>query len=300
MANDSKQEWTGKSRGGSLGTWFFVFTLRHLGVRSAYVLLFFVVPYFVLFAPKASKAIYKYYRSIVGKGRLRSFFLIFSHFYTFGQTLIDKIALKHGLNSSFTFDYGQNYQDFLKTLDRGCGAIIISAHVGSWEIGAPYLFDYGKRINIVMLDAEYSKIKHVIEKGAEKADFKVIPLGSDGLESIIRIKNALDQHEYVCFQGDRYMNDSNTIERDFMNRKALFPKGLFKLAVKMRVPVIFYFAMREPRRHYRFIFHIADTDFTGRSADGYEILINQYIKKLEEIVKEYPKQWFNFYNFWLK
>lgn len=299
MANDSKQEWTGKSRGGSLGTWFFVFTLKHFGVRSAYVLLFFVVPYFVIFAPKASKSIYKYNRSIINKSRLRSFFLIFNHFYAFGQTIIDKIALKHGLNNSFTFDYGNNYQEFLNILDKGRGAIIISAHIGSWEIGAPYLFDYGKHINIVMLDAEYSKIKHVIEKGAEKADFKVIPLGNDGLESIIRIKNALDKHEYVCFQGDRFMSDTNTVECEFMNHKALFPKGLFKLAVKMRVPVIFYFAMREPRRHYKFIFEIADTETKTKSEEKFEYLINQYIKKLESVVRQYPKQWFNFYNFWL-
>lgn len=297
MSNNSEKKWTGKSRGGKFGTWFFVVTLKNFGVKTAYILLAIVVPYFVLFAPKATKSVWHYNRYILNYNVLKSFFSIYSHYYNFGQTIIDKIALKHGITKKYSFYYG-NYKEFLELLDSGRGAIIISAHIGSWEVGAPYFYKYGKKINIVMLDDEYKKIKNVIDKGAEEKDYKIIPLGNDGIESIIKIKNAIDNHEYVCLQGDRYMSEKNTIEKEFLNKQANFPKSVFQLATKLGVPVVFYFAMREPQYHYNFEFHIAQMPHINNSSDKVEALLNQYVTILEKIVKKYPRQWFNFYDFW--
>ncbi len=292
-----EKKWDGKSRGGSLGTWFFVVTLKYLGVKAAYVLLAFVAPYFVLFAPKATRSIYRYYRHIIGFGRVKSAIRIFVHFYVFGQTIVDKIALKHGISKPYTFSYG-NYEEFLKVLDSGSGAIIIGAHVGSWEVGAPFFNKYGKNMNIVMLDAEYEKIKNVIEDGSQKQDFKVIPIGSDGLDTVLKIKAALDAKEYVCFQGDRYMDDDNSMTKMFMGHEANFPKGLFQIAAKLNVPVVFYYAMRDLMVfHYTFSFQIADMS-ASNSKERFNNLVDQYIASLEQIVRKYPQQWFNFYDFW--
>ena len=41
---------------------------------------------------------------------------------------------------------------------------MIGAHVGNWEIGAPFFDEYGKKINIVMFDAEHKRIKEILEK----------------------------------------------------------------------------------------------------------------------------------------
>lgn len=292
-----KAQWNGKSRGGAFGTWFFVMTLKYLGVRCAYVLLLLVVPYFVLFAPKATSAVIHYNRTILGYGRLKSFLKTFPHFFVFGQTIVDKIALKHGIEKPYTFDY-QNYDEFLNVLDSGTGAIIIGAHVGSWEVGAPYFHKYGKNMNIVMLDAEYEAIKHVIDDGAEEAQFKVIPLGEDGLDAILKIKEALDRKEYVCFQGDRFMDESNSMVKTFMGHEARFPKSMFQIASKLNVPVVFYYAMRHPHRHYSFSFQIADMA-ASNSKERFNNIVDQYIESLQNIIKKYPQQWFNFYRFWI-
>jgi len=271
-------------------------TLKHLGVRAAYILLLLVVPYFVLFAPKATKSIMSYNRNILGYSCLKSFLKVFKHFFVFGQTIIDKIALKHGIERAYSFDY-QNYDEFLRILDSGTGVIIIGAHVGAWEVGAPYFNKYGKDMNIVMLDAEYKSIKNVIEEGAEKSPFKVIPLGDDGLDAILKIKSALDRKEYVCFQGDRFMDEANSMTCTFMDHPACFPKGLFQIAAKLGVPVVFYYAMREPKCHYTFSFQIADTS-ASNSKERFNRLVEQYIDSLQTIVRKYPQQWFNFYDFW--
>ncbi len=286
-----KKQWQGKSRGGALGNWFFIVTLKYLGVNAAYILLAFVAPYFVFFAPKARRAIWFFYRQILKYGRWESFRLLFLHFYRFGQAIVDRMAIKHNITKPYHFEY-HNFEEFLRVLDSNQGAIIIGAHVGAWEVGAPFFMHYGKKMNIVMLDAEYENIKRVIEKDATERDFKVIPLTDDGLEAVLKIKNALDNKEFVCVQGDRFMNEKNTIAVDFLGQKALFPTGIFSLATKFKVPVVFYFAIRDKHKTYHFHFEINE-NFSSK-----DDIFQKYIVTLENIVRENPQQWFNFYQFW--
>ena len=92
--SDSQKQWNGKSRGGRFGYQFFVYTIRLLGLRCAYFFLAFIVVYFIPFAPKATKAIWKYNRQKRGLGVLKSIKELYCHYYVFGQTLIDRVAMK--------------------------------------------------------------------------------------------------------------------------------------------------------------------------------------------------------------
>ena len=58
--------------------------------------------------------------------------------------------------------------------------------------------------------------------------------------------------------------------------------------------VVFYYAMRERGRRYRFIFDIPDGDGCGTK----EAVLGSYVRSLEAVVRRYPQQWFNFYRFW--
>ena len=57
--------------------------------------------------------------------------------------------------------------------------------------------------------------------------------------------------------------------------------------------VVFYYAMRERGRRYRFIFDIPDGQPMTRDA-----VLGSYVRSLEAVVRRYPQQWFNFYRFW--
>lgn len=296
MADREPGQWTGKSRGGSFGYRFFIFLIRNAGLGAAYGFLALVVVYFVPCAPRATSAIWDYNRRTLGYGRLRAFRYLFVHYYRFGQTLIDKMAITAGMQDRFRFEFN-NYDAFLRILDSGSGVVLIGAHVGNWESGSQFFGDYGQKINIVLYDAEYRKIKEALERNSLNADFKVIAVNGDGLESVLRIKRALDLGEYVCFQGDRYLDRDNILSGEFMGRSAHFPLGPFLTGARMGVPVVFYYAMRERGRRYSFRFVEAAV---GGRADGKPEarLLEQYIAATERIVREYPQQWFNFYKFW--
>lgn len=296
MKQTERLAWRGKSRGGSWGLLCFILTIKYLGTRAAYLLLLFVVPYFFLFSPKSTSAVWDYSRRVLKCGRLRSFFRIFLHYYRFGQTLIDKIAINGGLKSRYWYDF-ENYDEFLDILNAKQGVVMIGAHIGNWEIGAPFFCDYGRRINIVMYDAEYQKIKDVLDKSSTK-NYKVISIGEDFLECIIKIKSALDGGESVCFQGDRYMNANSTLSHLFMGGYVNFPAGPFLVASRMNVPVVFYFAMRQKGCGYKFHFVVGQQPDRQIKLSPEQQILNQYVDVLEKMVERYPSQWFNFYKYW--
>ena len=66
----------------------------------------------------------------------------------------------------------------------------------------------------------------------------------------------------------------------------------------MKVPVVFYFAMREPGRTYRFHFIVAKLVVRNKDKKAETALLEQYTVALEQILKRYPEQWFNYYPFW--
>lgn len=293
MAQEQRRAWSGKSRGGSFGYLFFVRVIRLLGIRAAYVVLAFVALYFIPFAPKATAAIWDYNRRTRRLGWLGSAWQLYRHYYTFGLTLIDRMALRAGMQQRYRFAF-EEYDRFLEIINSGSGVVMIGAHVGLWEAGASFFGKYGKHINIVMLDAEHEAIKRILEEQGITSDFKIIPINEGGLEAMIAIRKALTDGEYVCFNGDRFYEEATAIPHPLMGREAHFPSGPFRIAARCRVPVVFYYAMREKGRCYRFHFEEVPAEEL-RSA---EAILNRYTSSLERLMARYPRQWFNFYKFW--
>jgi predicted LPLAT superfamily acyltransferase len=287
-------EWQGKMRGGAWGNRFFIKTVKVFGIRFACFFLWLVVPYFVPFAPKATKSSWRYGRRILKMGRLRAAVFVYQRYYCFGQTLIDRIAAGCGLHTRYRFSF-DNYDRFLDLLNSRQGVIIIGAHAGNWEMGAPFFEHYGKKINIVLYDGEYQKIKQVKEQELAAANYKIIPIVQGSLAHVLSLKSALDRHEYLCFQGDRSVSDERCLVAKFMGFEARFPSGPFLLASRMQAPVVFYFAMRQKGLAYRFYFTVAEN--SGRKLTEQQLL-EQYTETLETVMNEYPLQWFNFFDFW--
>ncbi|MCM1501541.1 MAG: acyltransferase [Bacteroidales bacterium] len=291
-------QWEGKSRGGTFGYKAFIWLLCHAGLESAYLLLCLVVFYFIPFAPRQTHSAWVYARRILGYGRLRSSRFLVESYFAFGQSIIDKVAIGSGMEDSFSFEF-ENQEMMLDLIESGKGYIAIGAHVGSWQMGMPFFGKYGSRINVVMYDHEREAVKKVLANHAQEDSFKIIPIAEDGISHVFEINDALGKGELVCFQGDRYINEDRYVTAEFMGRMARFPRGPFLLASRLCVPVVFYFSMREKGRKYRFHFFAPEAGQTkGGKLYSEEELLRSYIAHLERIVRKYPGQWFNYYDFW--
>ncbi|HET8737735.1 MAG TPA: lipid A biosynthesis acyltransferase [Pricia sp.] len=285
--------WEGKSRGTLLGYQIYIFFLRKLGIGTAYFVLRFVIVYYVLFSPKSNRDIYTYFRKRHGYSKWDSIRNIYQSYYTFGQTLTDKVAISTGLRDRFTYSHnGIEHIDNL--LKRNQGGILISGHVGNFEISHYFLEDrYSiSKISMVTTHAEHREIKDYMERISVKSHLKFIVV-KDDMSHIFEIHTAIDAGGLVVFTGDRYMPGNKTLTETFLGKKAHFPMGPYLLASRLNLPVLFVYFMKGSNRHYDLYAETAE--FRARDAQG---LLREYTESMEGILKKYPLQWFNYFDFW--
>ncbi len=289
--------WEGKTRGGVLGYKIFVWTLKHLGLSFAYFLLSFVVIYFVLTSGKAFTAIFHFYHRMMGYSRVKAFISIYRNYYKFGQILLDKIAMLAGFQQKFTFDF--EGEEFLRQMHDG--GLLVSAHVGNWEIAGQLLNRLEKRINIILFDAEHQRIKGYLTDVLSTRNVNFIVIRDD-FSHLLEIKQALTNKEIVAMHGDRFIEGNKTITLDFMGKPAAFPIGPVNLAAKFKVPVSFVFAVKETSSHYHFyatpLQRVAFTTNLKLREETFREVMEIYTREFEKIVVKYPLQWFNYFEFW--
>ncbi len=286
-------QWDGKSKGTVLGYKIFVFFIKKAGIRSAYFILYFVAAYYFIFLTKSNRAIFYYFRKRLGYSWLQSMRIVFKSYYTFGQTIIDKISISAGLRSSFTYEF-DGIEILKRLLAEKKGGVLISAHIGNFEIAEHFFgeIDLDFQINLVTTDLEHSAIKNYIESITKKSGIKFI-IVKDDLSHIFEINAALARNELVCFTGDRYFEGVKFLSGDLLGETAKFPAGPFLIASRLKVPVVFVYVMKEPKLHYHLYAREAEVKHRDEKA-----LLKAYTESVESMVHKYPLQWFNYFDFW--
>ena len=288
--------WQGRSKGTPLGYSIFVAVIKKLGVRAAYLLLSIVAFYYFLFSYKSSKIIFDFYHRKLKYNIPVSLYKLYRNYYLLGQTLIDKIAIMSGSGQNYTFNFdGEENLRTITGLQKG--GLLLSAHIGNWEIAGYLLKRLNTRINIVMFDGEHQKIKQYLSTVTGKSNAHIIVIKND-LSHIFEIAEALKKNELVCIHADRFIEGNKTIEGNFLNTPAKFPLGPFLLAAKFKVPVAFVFALKESTFHYH-LFSTGATDYSMYDKEAFIAqMLNGFTEEMENKVRAYPEQWFNYYDFW--
>jgi len=292
-------QWSGKTRGGIAGYKIFAFILKNFGLSFTYFVLRFVVVYFVLFAPKAVRSSYYLFNKRLKFTKFKSFRYIFRNFFKLGQSLIDKFAFISGISTRFSFEFdGENH---LRKMAKEGGGLLVGAHAGNWEIAGFLLKRLETKINIVMFSDEHERIQNFLSDSYSKNEVNYIIINQD-YSHLFQIEQALKNQELVALHGDRYLPGVNTQAVDFLGKKAKFPTGPFALAYKYKVPITYVTAMKQTPKHY--YFYASEpviNEYPNNLSERKKIISNlliDYVSQVEKIVRRFPDQWFNFYDFW--
>ncbi|MGA3015428.1 MAG: lysophospholipid acyltransferase family protein [Bacteroidales bacterium] len=219
------------------------------------------------------------------------------NYYYFGQIILDKIALLAGFQNRFTFTY--EGEEYLRQMDKG--GILISGHIGNWEIAGQLLNRLEKNINILLFDAEHEQIRGYLSDvfTERKVNFIII---KEDYSHLQEIREALGRGEIIAMHGDRFIEGNKVFQVEFLGKPALFPAGPVNLAARFGVPVSYVFAVKETRTHYHFFATpLKNIEFSTNLKKREFILkeaVEEYVSVFEKTVKRYPLQWFNFYKFW--
>ena len=298
MTAKNNIEWHGKSKGGFWGYRFFIFILRKFGISFTYFFIRIVAVYYLFFAPKAFKVIYYYFKTIHKNRTIKSFFKIYRNYVLLGEVLVDKMASLYGLDYYFTYNF-DGEASLKEIIDGNKGGILIGAHIGNWEIASHHLNRFKGKVNLLMLDAEQKKIKQLLSNISVNypENVNIIVVKND-FSHIYEISKALQNKEIVCIHGDRFLKESKTKKVNFIGKEALFSTGPFILAAKFNVPVCYFYGMKESKRHYHLFAFPSKTDTFRNNKNPQNDMLFEYTSNLEQILRKYPEQWFNYFHFW--
>lgn len=288
-------KWKGKSKGTILGYKIFVWCIRNIGIRSSYVVLYFVASYYFLFLKKSNRYIFYYFHKRLDYGYWKSKASVFKSYFTFGKVLIDKTAISAGLREKYTYEF-DGVENLTSLLAEKKGGVLISAHIGNFEIAEHFFadIDFDCQINLVTTDQEVTVIKEYLESvSVKQSNIKFIYIKED-MSHIFEINQALSNNELICFTGDRYFEGSKYLEADLLGKSAKFPAGPFLIASRLGVPVVYVYVMKEKNLHYHLYARVAK-NIKNRDSQG---LLSSYVQNLETMIEKYPLQWFNYFDFW--
>lgn len=251
-----------------------------------------VIPFYMLFR-KGFKASYRFFRKRMGYGAVKSFLHVYKNEFEFGKVVLDRFAAFGGKK----FNMSVPRMDLFQALCAGeDGFIQLSSHVGNYEM-VGYSLISPKRINALVYSGETATVMQNRAILFGETNVRMVPVSED-LSHIFSLNNALADGEIASLPGDRVFGSQKTVECRFFGDLAPFPAGPFTLAVQRNVPVLCVFVMKEGRRDYQVVLERLPEPEGASKQERIQALADAYASTLEAVVRRYPDQWYNFYDFW--
>jgi lauroyl/myristoyl acyltransferase len=178
-------------------------------------------------------------------------------------------------------------------LGEGKGLILLTLHLGNWEVGLAYLARLGGPVTVV-LRPEEGPAAPFEERARAHPGLRIVAAGESefgGLDLLL----ALRRGEIVTLQGDRPLGPAS-VRVDLFGAPADLPSGPFALAQASGAPIL---VVAFPiRGHDRYRVEVEGPLRVAGGPDGVAEAAAGFARRLEATVRRHPTQWFNFYDVW--
>lgn len=261
------------------------------------VLHFFMTVFFFFFAAPARRIVLAHLAIVLpGSSRAVNYLRVFRTFHNYAWT-ISEAAIHKLIKEEFAYEIIG--ADWLDQLGAAQGAIVLTAHMGNYDLGAALFAEkFNREIRLVRApEPDQQTAQHLsasLEKsgeGAVKVDYNTA-----GALLSFDLLNALRLGEIVSIQGDRVDGDLATIDAHLFGREVRLPNGPFVLAQVSRAPIYPLFIARSGYRSYQIIVREPIAVLrTGRDReDDIAQAVEKWCRGLEQLVAERWDQWFAF------
>jgi predicted LPLAT superfamily acyltransferase len=302
--------WTSVAERGSLwGLRVTAWVYRHGGRRPAAALVALVVLYFFVTDRPGRAASLRYLRRVYAHpdgaaalGRPPSLRDSFRQYLQFGLVALDR--LRFALGQADDIELVVHGEDTLARLvARGEGAVLVGAHLGSFDALRALAGRSGVPVNVVMSTRHAARIASVLARHGADPGLRVFDLSFAGPDAIFALRACVARGEFVAILADRVAPGAHArpLRAPFFGAAAPFPRGPFLLAATLQCPVILLVGLRRNARRYDvFVERLREPALAtpaGRRAWATEV-VGDYAQRLERLCLQAPYQWFNFFDFW--
>lgn len=179
-----------------------------------------------------------------------------------------------------------------EALSRGRGVVLVTAHLGNWELGARYIAATGRKIHVVAGVQLNRLLTGAVRDAKERRGIEV----TNPDTPYRRLVRALQANGIIALllDGDVY---TGGIVLRFFGRPTRLPSGAVRLAAATGAPIVAGYSRRLARGRYRI--HLEKVlDFEGSGAASEETSLPAVYAVLERFIAENADQWCIFRRFW--
>ncbi len=294
----SDVEWLDtEERGSNLGIRVLLWWTGRFGRRATRFPLQTTAAYYSLFGGEARSASLDYLRRVKGEAGIRD---VYRNILSFAQCTLDRVYLLRG--RADLFEVNSNGAEHLRRLKaEGRGAILIGAHLGSFEAGRVAGDWQDLPMNLLVHFENARRINAFFREVSPEFQTRLIEVHPGKLDHVFEVQAAIERGELVAISGDRIGLNEKFTTAPFLGAPARFPTGAYVLAAALECPVYLVFGLyHEPNRYELYCEPFADPVELPRKSrqealDGYA---REFAARLEHYCRLAPYDWFNFYDFW--
>lgn len=290
------REWAGTTYGNQWMHARLISLLRVIDVRWAYAFAaVFVIPVCLAVNLNRSRTCaYRYFRRRHGYGRLKSAWKTYTNHCLFSQVVIDKFAMYAGKR----FQVGVEGLQHFSALEREeLGFVVFSSHIGCYEMAGYSFHPERKAMDALVFGGEKATV--MAERGRLLGgdNIRLIPVLPD-MSHLFLISNALADGHIVSMPADRVVGSPKTVAARFLGGEAKFPFGPLRVATMRGLDVLAVNVMKTSAKAYTAYVSPLSYDKAAPRDEQIRQLAESYVAELERRVRQYPAQWYNYFDFW--
>ncbi|MCD6080834.1 MAG: hypothetical protein B6D53_00105 [Candidatus Omnitrophica bacterium 4484_49] len=219
--------------------------------------------------------------------------LVINTFYNFSRYLIDFLKTKNNDGLFFRkYIKGENIHIIDDALRRSSGGVVIlTIHLGNWEVGGGYLAYLGYDLSAVALEHSVRYVEKVFNRQRKNLGIHELPFRN----SFKTCLDILREKKLVALLCDRDFT-LNYYPARLFGKIAYIPKAPFLLALRAKVPMVFGITIAEGNNYKVVMERILE--FKHYSYQEIPALVDEVARITEKYVLDYPDQWFFFHRFW--
>ena len=233
-------------------------------------------------------------------GRAPRFSEVFRHHFTFAAVLLDRAYIYAGQTGRFDLRL-HGAREFLDIMAHGRGCLMLSAHVGSFDL----VRTTGTQLDIVVNMLMYEENARNFAAAADgfhaaAVPRRIIPIGR--VDTLILAKERLDAGEVVGILADRVVGRERAVRVPFLGTPAVLPAGPFLAASALGVPVVLFVCLYRGGNRYDLHLEVLAERIRidRRHPEEIERWAQHYAARLEHFCRLAPFNWFNFFDYWAK
>ena len=223
-------------------------------------------------------------------------FRVYRVFWNYAWTIADNVRHREqGMVPDWEFI---GFEHFDELQSREGGAIILTAHMGSYDLGASLFAEFSTK-RIVMVRAPETDPETREFEATHVADRVQISFNTAS-DRALELLSAIQSGEVIAIQGDRVTPGIATVDTMLFGKPVRVPAGPFALSMASRAPIYPLFIIRLARRRYRLL-TLAPITVTRTSRDRDSDIrrgVEQWIANLESTIRDAWFQWFAFEPFY--